>query len=166
MKYDVDERERGKAKTPHEVFMFNLFAFHLLVTPLILFSGIGEWGVALPPLLSAGVIAYIYGRGRRAERGDPWFVMAQWKVAFARCKLLLLAYAISAGLLLVAWVLSLGAGKTQDIMFTVLTRIAVMPTVVMVFVTAVLESGAIQQATDGEVADKIAERYPPPGALN
>lgn len=162
MQISVTDSERDGAKTPHEVFILNLFAFHLLATPLILFSGIGVWGLALPPLLSGGVITYIFLRGRQAERNAPWFIMLHWKIAFARCKLLLMAYGVSAVLLVLAWLLSLGAGKTQDIMFTVLTRVAVMPTVIMVFVTAVLESGAIYQATRGEVPDNLAARYPQP----
>lgn len=157
----TDESVRRRAKTPHELFMLNLFGFHLLATPVLLFSGLGLGGLIVPPLLSGIVIAYLYWRGNKAEQSEPWFVMVHWKAAVDRSRLLLLAYGASALLLAGAWLLSLGAGKSQDLMFTVLTRIAVMPTVVMVFVCAVLESGAIQQAGRGEVAERVAARYPP-----
>lgn len=164
MHYDVAELLTKQAKTPHELLMLNLFAFHLLVTPLILWLGIGMKGLALPPLLSLAVIGYIFHRGRRAEREGPWFVMAHWKLALFRARLLLIAYGITGVLLGLAWLISLGAGQTQAIMLTVLTRVAVMPTVVMVFAVAVLESSAIYQATRGEVPDGIAARYPVPAA--
>lgn len=162
MQYEVDEQLVRRAKAPHELLMLNLFAFHLLVTPLILFLGIGMKGLALPPLLSFGVIGYIYVRGRRAEHGEPWFVMAHWKLAFLRSRLLMIAYGITTALLGLAWLVSLGAAQTQEIMLTVLTRVAVMPTVVMVFVMAVLESSAIYQAGRGEVPDGIVARFPAP----
>jgi hypothetical protein len=162
MQCAVTEQLIKQAKTPHELLMFNLFAFHLLVTPLILWLGIGMKGLVLPPLLSFTVIGYIYSRGRRAERDGPWFVMAHWKLARLRIRLLLIAYGITGVLIGLAWLVSLGAGQTQAIMLTVLTRVAVMPTILMVFVVAVLESSAIYQATRGEVPDGIAARYPAP----
>ncbi len=156
----VSDEERRRAKAPHELFMINLFAFHLMLTPLLIFTGIGQAGLLLPPVLSGAVFLYIYLQGRRAERLEPWFVAVHWKLAFQRAKLMLIAYAITAGLMLGAYLLSLGAGKTQDIMFTVLTRVAVMPTVIMVFVVAVLESSAIYQVSRGEVPDPLAKRHP------
>lgn len=159
---DTDDSLRRRAKTPHELMMLNLFAFHLLVTPLILFSGIGTLGLLIPPLLSGLVIAFIYLRGRRAEKQEPWFVMAHWKLAFARAKLLMLGYGISALLLGLAAFIAMNSTTTKAIMFTVLTRVAIMPTVVMVFVTAVLESSGIYQAGSSEVPEGIASRFPPP----
>jgi len=64
----------------------------------------------------------------------------------------------------VAWLIS---RTTQDqsmqhILWTALTRIALMPTLILVMVTAVLEAGAIGQASKREVPDKLAASFPPP----
>lgn len=162
MMYVVSDELRKRAKNPHELFMINLFGFHLLLTPALLFAGLGEAGLLIPPILSGFVIAYVAWRGRRVE---PWFVRVHWKLTLGRAKLLLMAYGATAVLLLGAWLISLGAGKTQAIMFTVLTRVAVMPTVIMVFVAAVLESSGIYQASRGEVPDRLVERFPAPADL-
>lgn len=145
--------EQERAKAPHEVFMFNLIAFHLLLTPAVIALGIGAWALLLPPAFSLLVIGYIYLRARRTAKDEPPLVAGHWWVAWRRCRLLLLAYGATAVLLLGAWGLahSYQDPSMQGIMFTVLTRVAVMPTVVMVFVLAVMESGALYQAGRGEV---------------
>ena len=152
-----DSDERARAKAPHELFMFNLIAFHLLLTPAVIALGIGAWALALPPALSGVLIAYIYLRARRAPGREPPLVAGHWAVAWRRCRLLLYAYAATGALLLGAWGLAASNPdpSMQAIMFTVLTRVAVMPVVIMVFVTAVLESGAIYQAGRGEVPGQL-----------
>jgi hypothetical protein len=166
MQIEVEPTLRNRAKTPHELFMANLFAFHLLLTPALLALGVGEWGLVLPPSLSGMVIGYTYLRARSIGSGGSWFVGAHWRLAFKRYKLLLIAYGITAAIMLLGWWASTGIARheTQEIMLTVLTRIGIMPTLVMVFVTAVLESGGIYQAGRGEVPDDIARAYPPPDA--
>lgn len=166
MQFLVGEGERNKAKNPHELFILNLIGFHLLLAPAAIAFKIGAWALLLPPILSSGVMSFILWRARRAEAGDPWFVMAHWKIALRRCRLLLIGYAITGTILLLAFLLSLGMeGRMKEIMFTALTRIGVMPTVILVFVAFVLESNALFQAVRGEVPDAIVARYPAPADL-
>jgi len=49
-----------------------------------------------------------------------------------------------------------------NIMITVVTRIAVMPTLIMAMVTVVMEASAGGLASKGEVPEKIKEAFPPP----
>lgn len=163
MQFDVSDDVRAKAKSPHELFMLNLIAFHLLLAPASIALGIGEWGLLLPPSFSAFVLGYIYVRARRAERADSWFVMLHWRIAVKRSKLLVISYAVTGAILLLVLLLIQGEDASmRGIMLTVFTRVAVMPVVIMVFVTFVLESSALYQAGRGEVPDSIAERYPMP----
>lgn len=166
MYFEVSESERAKAKNPHELFIMNLIAFHLLLAPAAIALKIGALALLLPVLLSSGVMSFIYWRARRAEVRDPWFTMAHWKIALLRCRLLLIGYGITGGILLLAWLLSLGMqGHMKEIMFTALTRIGIMPTVILVFVAFVMESNALFQAARGEVPDGIVARYPAPAEL-
>jgi hypothetical protein len=50
----------------------------------------------------------------------------------------------------------------RHIIWTALTRIALMPTLIMVMVTAVMEFGGAAQAAKREVPDKLAAKFPPP----
>jgi hypothetical protein len=49
----------------------------------------------------------------------------------------------------------------RHILWTALTRIALMPTLIAVMVTAILEFSASAQATKREVPDKIVRVFPP-----
>ncbi len=156
----IPDSLRGQAKVPHNLFMLNLALFHLLMTPAIIAAGVGELGILLPLALSLTVMAYTW---RRAQAGhDQPFVCAHWQLAVRRYRLLLIAYAVTAVLLLLGWLLTQGASdpNMRDILQTVLLRIAVMPVVLMVMVNFYLESSAIFQATNGEVPDSALRRCP------
>jgi hypothetical protein len=152
-----------RAQTPHNLFISGLFAFDLLMTPAILALKIGMIGLFIPLILSSGLIAFIY---LRSKRSTSWFVDAHWRLAYSRGLLLLMGYAVSAALIFFAWLISLTA-KTPDmghIIWTALTRVALMPTLIMVMVTSVMEFGATALATKREVPDKLAAKFPPPAA--
>jgi hypothetical protein len=69
---------------------------------------------------------------------------------------LLLGYAVSAALILVAWLISLNARDAHmgHILWTALTRIALLPTLIIVMVTAVIEASALSSAGKRETSDK------------
>jgi hypothetical protein len=48
------------------------------------------------------------------------------------------------------------------IMWTAMTRIALVPSLIFVMITVVLEASAIAQSSNGEVPDKLAVKFPPP----
>lgn len=160
----LDEATRRRARAPHELLMVNLALFHLLLAPAAIALKIGAWGLLLTPLFSGAVMAYIYWRGKQAELSGPWFVMAHWKLAWGRCRLLLLGYAASALVIGAGVLLSLGAQShgMREIIFTIATRIGVMPTVIVVLISFVLANSALELANQGEVPDAIKKKYPVP----
>jgi hypothetical protein len=152
------------AQFPHNLFVSGLFLFDLLMTPAMLALKIGMIGLLVPLACSGTLIAYIFLRGKKTT---TWFVDAHWKLAFARAQWLLIGYAISAVLIFLAWLLSLSTNDPNmgHIIWTALTRIALMPTLILVLVTAVLEASAIPLAAKREVPDKLAASSPPPDKL-
>ncbi len=164
MQCDIDEATRRRAKSPHELFLFNLAAFHLLATPAGIALGIGLAGFLIPLLLSGAVMLFTLLRARQCRNSCPWFVAIHWQLALRRYRLLLIAYATTALILLLGWLLTTGMEQpsTQHIMRTVFTRLSVVPTLLMVMVMFVMESGAIVQTTNGEIGDGMAARLPPP----
>ncbi|MBI4807476.1 MAG: hypothetical protein HY799_00785 [Nitrosomonadales bacterium] len=151
------------AQAPHNLFISGLFMFDLLMTPAILALKIGMVGLFIPLLCSGALIAYIY---LRSKKTTSWFVDMHWKISFSRCKLLMLAYAVSATLIFLAWLISISTKdhNMSHIIWTALTRVALMPTVIMVLVTAVMEFSSYAQAGKREVPDKLAAKFPPPTA--
>jgi len=159
--HDATDAEVNQAKFTHNLFVTGLFLFDLMMTPAVIVLKIGMIGLVIPLLCSCLLIAYIYLRSRK---NSNWFAEMHWKLAYTRGLWLLTGYAISAMLILMAWLIS---RTTQDhsmqhILWTALTRIALMPTLILVMITAVLEAGAIGQATKREVPDKLAASFPPP----
>jgi hypothetical protein len=155
------DAEVKRAQFPHNLFISGVFLFDLLMTPAVLALKIGMIGLLIPLVLSGALIAYIYLRSRKTT---SWFVDMHWKVAFSRARLLMMGYAISAVLIFLAWLVSI---SMQDhnmghIVWTALTRVALMPTLILVLVTAVLEFGSYAQAAKREVPDKLAASLPPP----
>ena len=161
MEIQVSDKVKKRARWPHDLFVLNIFFFHLLLTPATILLGIGHLGLLLPLTLSGMVIGYIFFRSRSEAE---WFVTAHWRLSFRRCKLLMAGYLGSAVIFLIGWLIAQGAqGESmQSIMFTVFTRIAVMPTLIMAMITVVLEASATGAVNRGEVPDVIARQYPPP----
>lgn len=151
-----------KAKAPHELFMVNLLLFHLLMTPAAIVLEIGTWGMLLPLSLSLSVMVYSVWRARGVQGEHP-LVMLHWKLALRRYRLLLIGYAITATILLLGFLLTLtmDEGSMRHIVFTVITRIGVVPLVVMVFILAFLESSGLSQAGNQEVPDALYNHYFP-----
>lgn len=156
--------EIKQAQVPHNLFISGLFAFDLLMTPALIVMNVGMIGLLIPLFCSSALIGYLY---LRSERMTGWFVDMHWKLAYSRGLWLLMGYAISAALIFVAWLVSLGArdANMEHILWTALTRVALMPTLIMVMVTAVQEASAIALASKREVPDKLAKAFPPPGAI-
>ena len=157
---ELSDKDKKAARWAHDLFVLNIFFFHLLLTPATIMLGIGLKGLLVPLVLSLAVITYIYYRGQREPR---WFVAAHWRLAFRRCRLLLIGYAITAAILLLAELLTSGMKDAHmaNIMVTVITRIAIMPTLILVMVTVVMEASATSLVNKGEVPEKIIREFPP-----
>ena len=173
MFFDIEENIRRKARTPHELSMFNLMFFHLLLwagalvlvlTKAQLVEQIGNWGFVLPLIASLSVIAFIHIRALRADAHDHWFIASHWRLARKRTLILLSGYAVTGLVLALAFFASSGS-SVGNIMFAAFTRVSVVPTLLAVMVSFVLESGSIYQAGRGEVPDGTAKRFPPPADI-
>lgn len=159
MQLEVTESEIKQAKVPHNLFISGLFFLDLLMTPAIIVLNIGMSGLLIPLLCSLTLIGYIFVRARQTKR---WFPAAHWRLAFLHAKWLMVGYAASALLVILAWILSQGANEAsmQRILWTSLTRVALMPTLIAVMITAVMEASAIGLAGKGEVPNKIVKVFP------
>lgn len=162
MRYlQASEQDIRQAQTPHNLFIGGIFFLNLFLPPAVIALDLGMRGLLLPLLLTGALIAYIFQRSRRQTN---WFVDMHWRLCFNRSKILLMGYAIVAVLILLGWVVSQSAQNPSmaHIVWTALTRIAVVPALIFVMVTAVLEFSAIGQAARREVPDKLADKFPPP----
>lgn len=173
MKIDVTPEIRTRAKAPHDLYVLNMFLFNLPAVAGILAYTIGHhwvlaWVIGGALSISLGFVAFFHWRAAKAETRDPWFVMVHWKQAANRTRLLLIGYAAAAVIIGVGVLIASG---TKDhnmgtILITVFTRIGVVPALVMVLVTAILEGQAMHLTNNGIAPGDLAKRYPPPADVS
>lgn len=160
MQFAASEVQIKQATTPHNLMIIMLFAFNLLMVPAVITLHMGMPGLLLPLFSSSAILYFIYWRSKKISNE---FVAAHWQLAVKNGRWLLLGYAISAVLILLAWLVSLTAHEPgmKQILWTALTRIALLPTLIAVMVTAVMEASAISQATKREAPDSsINKKHP------
>lgn len=177
MLFQIDDRTRRRAKSPHELAMVNLLLFNLLMLVALLAgsfvqegSALADYrlsGVLVPLGISLGLVAYTFVKANKLAQSGPWFVAAHWRVATGRYQILLIAYAVGAALIGLGWVLSRSQADTrmEELMFIALQRVAVAPILISLMVLIMLESGSLGQAGRGEVPDGIIKSLPPPPDL-
>ncbi|MBD3635219.1 MAG: hypothetical protein HUJ23_09980 [Methylophaga sp.] len=138
------------ASLPHERMMLNLALFHILIPIVALASGL------LLPLLSlalAGSLISIGWIGWYAR----YHVFAVDKLkqhsqlAWRHCRWLLYAYAVSAIIMLMGGLISLlqTDSNMASIMLVIFSRLAVVPTLLMVLLLFVLETSALAESRKG-----------------
>jgi hypothetical protein len=177
MFYPIDSATRRQAKSAHELAMVNLLLVNLLMLIALLAGSFLQQGspltdyklvgVLVPFFLSLGIIAYTFAKAGKTATHGPWFVAAHWRLATARYKILLIAYAVGAGLIGLGWLLSM-TQKThgmQELMFVALQRVAIAPVLIALMVLIMLESGSLYQAGRGEAPDSLIAKFPPPADL-
>ncbi|MEA3275540.1 MAG: hypothetical protein U9Q81_09695 [Pseudomonadota bacterium] len=177
MLFQVDEAQRRKAKSPHELAMVNLLLFNLPMLIALLAgsfvqkdSPLADYkviGVLVPLFISLGVVAFTFMKARKTASTEPWFVASHWKLATGRYKILLIAYLVGAVLIGLGWLLSQAQSdpRMQELMFIALQRVAIAPILISLMVLIMLESGSLYQAGRGEVPDALTKRFPPPPDL-
>jgi len=161
MNFEISEEEKRLARVPHNLFVLNILLFNLLLTPAAIVLDVGMFGFLIPLTFSLAVVLYIYRRSRK--QGD-WFVEMHWRLSFRRCQFLMIGYGVTALLVAVAWLISLSANdaKMAEIMFTAISRVAVVPTLLAVMATVVLEAGGYHLINSGKVPDWLVNKFPPP----
>jgi hypothetical protein len=163
MRFEVSAAEIKRAQFPHDLLIAGLFAFNLLMAPAVIALNVGMLGLLIPLLSSSALIGYLYLRSRKVT---CWFVAAHWRLAFLNSKWLMIGYAVTAALIFIAWIVSQASHEAsmKHILWVALTRIAVLPMLIGVMVTAVMEASAISLASKREVTDKLAVTFPPPAS--
>ena len=161
MYFEVNKEEVKRAQFPHNLLIFGLFAFNLFMAPAVIVLHIGMQGLLAPLFCTCALVGYIY---QRSKNNTNPFITAHWRLALSNSKWLMLGYAVSATLILIAWLISQASQEVsmKHILWTALTRIGLLPTLFAVMATAMMEASAISLASKQEVPDKLVASNPPP----
>ncbi len=143
---------RKSARNPHNLFMLNLALVHLMMTPAVIALDIGLKAILIPLFLSLSIMLISWRISKRSAIASDEFVRQHWLLALKRYRVLLIAYAITAALILLGHLLALSSPdqNMQDILDTVFLRIAIMPVLIAVMVCFFLETSALGLTSRGE----------------
>lgn len=166
MVFDIAEEELKAARSAHELFMVNLGAL-LLLGPLSIFLGVGRMGIVIPMVVSVFFLLYTFNRSRRLSSEGPWFVAMHWYAALRNYRWLFIGFALTIVFLLFSWFLesSIEEHSPAHFVAVALTRIGVMPTLIMIFASFVIGNNGLNQVLRHEVPDKLAKAFPPPESV-
>ncbi|MBK1643785.1 hypothetical protein CKO25_03745 [Thiocapsa imhoffii] len=146
-----------------------------------------KWlAISIPLVASLGLIAFTWRQSRRPRHDGNWFAQTHWRLASRRYRLILIGYFLCAAILSLGFLGQDDQGElaeqlrslppamqemerrkleSQDMASAVWARIAVVPLLLVVMVTIMLESGSLYQAGRGELPDALLQRDPPPDGL-
>jgi hypothetical protein len=143
--------------------------------------------VAVPLGLSIAVILLTWLRAAAARGTKPWFVAVHWQLSARRYRLLVAAYLVSGAVVSLAFFggdhhteierrianlppvlqeMERHKLQSQDMGSAIWARIGVVPLLLTVMTLIMLESGALYQASRGEVPDAMLARFPPPADMD
>jgi hypothetical protein len=166
MIFDIPQTELKAARAAHELFMVTLGVL-LLLGPLSIFLGIGRIAILIPLLVSLVFMFYIRQRSQRIAETGPWFVAMHWRAALGNFRWLYIGFALTLVFLLISWLLELTIDPHSPSHFVAvaMTRIGVMPTIIMIFACFVMGNNGLNQVIRHEVPDKLVSAFPPPSEL-
>ncbi len=166
MRFHVSPAEIKQANIPHEIFLTNLIANHILLTVgLGGLAGSFPWVMALPPLISLSLLSYTLWRARSSLRRDTWYPMCHWQVCARRSRffigmlLLLLLVAI------LGWMGYSQLGWRKEAVWAIVVGMGILPVMVTVLVLILFESEALYHANQAKLPGWVVERHPPPPGM-
>lgn len=124
--------EKSRALTPHQLLIFNLLVFNIFFPLMSLLNNLEK--ILLPISLAVSLIVIVFIRFRAKTIHKTPQINAQWHIVWRRCRVLLIAYAVSVSIQLLGTVMAAmnPDPKMTGIMMIAFSRIAIIPTMAVV----------------------------------
>ncbi len=165
MKFEITDKESHKAKIPHEIFLANLIANHILWFVASLGVVGSYWQpLALVPMISLGVLCYILWRARRSRSVDSWFVMCHWQIAATRSKVFLMMICLLLVIVVCGWAAYQYLGVMKEAVYALIGGTGLLPVMVTVLILIITESDVLHQAAQHKLPPSAVAKYPNPEA--
>lgn len=161
MQFEISDDIKRKARAPHELFLTNLVANHILwfVAALGVVNSYPQ-PIMLVPVFSACVIAFTLFRARKAVDRDDWFVMCHWQLAARRNKAFAIVLLVGVSICFLGWLGYTLLGMRQEAVMAMVGGVGLLPVMVSVLVLIVMESDGMHQANSGKLPQGIYQRFP------
>jgi hypothetical protein len=161
MIFEVSKEEIIQAKKPHDLFLVNLIANHILafVGTLGLASS-WAWPMLVVPITSFLILSYTIYRANKSLTNDPWFVKCHWQLALKRSKALMVVIALACTAAAVGVLLYSQFGVMKEAAMAFVGGLGLLPVMVTVLILIIMESDALHQANKGELPESLVKKFP------
>ena len=163
MKFDITDEQSRKAKIPHEIFLTNLIANHILwfIASLGMVKDTPQL-LALVPVFSFVILAYILWRANKSKTSDSWFVMCHWQIAVARSHLFILMLLFMLSVALLGWLAHTYLGAKEVAVYAITGGVGILPVMVTVLALIIMESDMLHQATLHKIPKGTVKKFQSP----
>jgi uncharacterized Tic20 family protein len=158
----TDKNEIKQGKAAHELFTVNILLVHLFLSVAILKFGDANLAINVPIVVSLLIIIWTYFKNKNISKDASCFVKVNWQISLNRYKYLIISYILYAVIITIGYFVSLDAPASMDgtnIVYTIFTRLSVIPLFITVLVLAIAGSGSLFNSGKGEVPAKEVEKY-------
>ncbi len=165
MRFEVTQREIKQSNLPHELFLTNLIANHVLMFVAALgMAGSLPWLLALVPLISFSILSYTLWRAARSKTRDTWYVMCHWQVCARRSRIFILVLVLLLVITGLGWVGYTYLRMMKEAVWALIGGLGLLPLMVTVLVLVIMESEALYHSQLAKLPRWVVERFPNPEA--
>ncbi|AFJ02489.1 hypothetical protein Q7C_1339 [Methylophaga frappieri] len=154
------ETERSIARTPHDIFLTNLIANHILLFTAIAATGKSYFEfIVLVPVLSFCFLGYTFWRASRVKRSDSEFVYIHWQIARRWSKLFASVLLILVSITVLGFLGYTYLGMMKEAVFAFIGGLGFLPTLLTTLALIVIESDSLHHARVGTLPNWAKRRF-------
>jgi len=144
------EQEKSAARTPHDIFLTNLIANHILLFTALAATGKSYFAfILVVPLLSFLFLGYTFIRASRIKRENSEFVYIHWQIARRWSFLFAIVIAAVVSVAILGWASHTYLGLMKEAAFAFVGGLSFLPTLISVLVLIIIEMDALNHARAG-----------------
>lgn len=154
------DQERAAARMPHDIFLTNLIANHILLFTAIAATGKSYFEfIVLVPLLSFAFLGYTFIRSSRIKREDSEFVYIHWQIARRWSFIFAMVLTAVVSVAVLGWLSYTYLGLMKEAAFAFVGGLSFLPTLISVLVLIVIEMDSLHHARVGTLPAWARRRF-------
>jgi hypothetical protein len=161
MQFNISPDQIKKANVPHELFLTNLIANHILLAVAMGgLAGSFPWVMAIIPAISFSILGFTMWRAKRSLGRDPWYVMCHWQICARRSRIFMVMLSLLLLAVLLGWIGYTYGGMMREAVWAIVIGIGILPVMATVLVLIIIESDALYHANQAKLPEWVVKRFP------
>lgn len=154
------DKEKSAARTPHDIFLTNLIANHILLFTTLTATGKTYFEfILLVPLFSFLFLGYTFIRSSRVKREDSEFVYIHWQIARRLSFIFAIVLTVVVSVAAFGWVGYTYLGFMKEAAFAFVGGLSFLPTLISVLILIIIEMESLNHARVGTLPAWAKRRF-------